>query len=82
MYYAYILRSLKDGQLYNGFTSDLRKRIHEHNAGESFATRPHIPWELEFYAAFKEERLARAFEKYLKTGSGWAFARKRFLRGI
>ncbi len=35
MFYVYILRSLKDGKLYTGFTSDLRRRVKEHFSGEN-----------------------------------------------
>lgn len=80
MYYVYIVRSQKNGRLYNGFTSNLKKRLHEHNSGQSFATKPYLPWQLVFYAAFETEQIAARFEKYLKTGSGSAFARKRFLK--
>ncbi len=79
MFYAYILRSEKNNLLYNGYTTDLKKRLLEHNTGQSFASKPYAPWKLVFYAAFETESLARNFEKYLKGGSGWAFARKRFL---
>jgi putative endonuclease len=80
MYYAYILRSKGCCRLYYGSTSDLKTRLRQHNAGESFATKPYLPWELAFYAAFETETLARNFEKYLKSSSGWAFAKKRFIK--
>src|SRR5688572_6236605 len=79
MFYAYILRSEKNGQLYHGSTSDLKTRLRQHNAGQSFATKPYVPWKLVFYSAFETEGLAVRFEKYLKSSSGWAFARKRLL---
>jgi putative endonuclease len=79
MFYVYILKSERNGRLYNGFTSDLKNRLQQHNAGESFATRPYVPWKLVFYLAFQSEDLAKNFERYLKTGSGAAFAKKRFL---
>ena len=79
MHYTYILKSKSDGRLYYGSTSNLRARLRQHNAGESFATKPYLPWDLTFYAAFETENLARSFERYLKSSSGSAFARKRFL---
>ncbi len=79
MHYVYILSSQKVKRLYNGYTNDLKRRLEEHNSGESFATKPYRPWKLMFYAAFETEPLAKNFEQYLKSGSGWAFARKRFL---
>ena len=79
MFYVYILKSERNGRFYNGYTADLKRRLREHNTGQSFATRPYVPWGLAFYAAFKTEEKAKSFEAYLKTGSGWAFARKRFI---
>ncbi|MBP6889825.1 MAG: GIY-YIG nuclease family protein [Candidatus Moranbacteria bacterium] len=58
----------------------MRRRVLQHNRGESQATKPYIPWRLACYIAFEEEGLAKDFEKYLKTGSGKAFAYKRFMR--
>jgi predicted GIY-YIG superfamily endonuclease len=79
MYYVYILRRVNHGLHYKGYTADLKKRLSEHNSGQSIMTKPYIPWKLLFYAAFETELLAKNFEKYLKTGSGWGFARKRFI---
>ena len=79
MYYAYILRSSKSNIFYYGFTADLKKRLQEHNNGQSKATKPHIPWKLVFYAAFETEKQAKDFEQYLKSGSGKAFAYKRLV---
>lgn len=80
MYYVYMLRSRKNGLIYTGSTGDLRKRLNEHNRGESFSTKPYVPWDLAFYAAFETRGLAEDFEKYLKFGSGKAFAQKRLIR--
>ena len=80
MYYVYILYSPKSKDFYYGFTKDLRKRLVEHNGEKSKATKPFIPWRLVYYSAFEEERLAKDFEKYLKTGSGKAFAYKRLVQ--
>jgi predicted GIY-YIG superfamily endonuclease len=80
MYYTYILKSSKSGLFYTGWTTDLRKRVKQHNSGESFATKPYRPWKLVYYAAFETEKLAKDFERYLKSGSGKAFAKKRLLK--
>lgn len=75
MFYVYILRSRQRGdQIYTGFTNNLRNRLSEHNSGKSTHTKKFAPWDLIFYAAFPERKLAEEFEKYLKTGSGRAFA--------
>lgn len=79
MYYTYVLRSSKSHIFYYGSTSDLKKRFDEHNKGLSKATKPHLPWRLVFYAAFETLKQAKDFERYLKSGSGKAFAYKRLV---
>jgi putative endonuclease len=80
MYYAYILRSAQDPEtLYHGFTSDLKRRLAVHNSGGNPSTRRMRPWRLAWYGGFESEEAALAFERYLKTASGKAFARKRLL---
>ena len=81
MYYAYILRSkYQAGAIYIGYTSDLKKRLAEHNATnyKSYSKR-FAPWEIETYIAFSTEKQAKEFEIYLKGNSGKAFMRKRLL---
>lgn len=79
MYYVYLIQSDESPERrYVGFTTDLRKRMSTHNAGGSKHTRKYRPWTLVSYHAFAKERRAREFEHYLKTGSGKAFANKRF----
>lgn len=78
MYYVYQLKSELFDQTYTGFTKDLKKRVLDHNAGRSKHTRKYKPWRLVVYMGFHSEARARDFEKYLKTGSGIAFARRHF----
>ncbi len=78
MKYVYLLQSLPHPeQRYVGLTSDLNKRLAAHNAGQSPHTAKYRPWTLISYLAFADETKAAAFEKYLKSGSGHAFAEKR-----
>jgi predicted GIY-YIG superfamily endonuclease len=80
MWYAYILQSVEHpDQQYTGATSDLRQRLADHNAGKSPHTAKYRPWVVAFYAAFPEKQKALAFETYLKSHSGRAFAKKRLL---
>jgi putative endonuclease len=65
------------GQRYVGVTSDLKKRLNDHNKGFSIHTAKYMPWTLQTYIAFQNPRKAREFEYYLKSGSGKAFANKR-----
>jgi len=78
MKYVYLLQSISHpDQRYVGLTSDLLKRLAAHNAGQSPHTEKFRPWEIVTYLAFVHEEKAVAFEKYLKSGSGRAFANKR-----
>ena len=78
MRYVYLLQSETfAGQRYVGVTSDLKQRIADHNAGKSLHTSKYVPWKLVTYVAFSNVRKAEAFERYLKSGSGHAFAKKR-----
>lgn len=77
MRFVYILHSLKEfDRYYIGSTSDLDKRLSEHNSGKSLHAKPWLPWEIEAHVAFKSKSKAQEFEKYLKSGSGHAFFRK------
>lgn len=60
-----------------GLTADLRARLRKHNAGEVSHTSKFMPWRIKSYFAFSEEDRAVAFERYLKSASGRAFAKKR-----
>ena len=66
MFYVYVLQSKKDGKLYIGCTSDLRKRLKEHNIGKVFSTALRGPFVLVYYEAFKSKKDAFAREKQLK----------------
>ena len=79
MYYVYILESLSvTTKHYTGFTTDLKKRFIKHNNGEVSHTAKYKPWKIVTYTAFESEDKAKSFEKYLKSHSGRAFARKHF----
>ncbi|OPX25962.1 MAG: excinuclease ABC subunit C [Candidatus Cloacimonas sp. 4484_143] len=79
MFFTYIIRSISNPtKTYIGFTSNIDDRLKSHNMGKSSYTKHYIPWKLEFYAAFHNKLTAINFEKYLKSGSGKAFASKHF----
>ncbi|EKD74728.1 MAG: Excinuclease ABC C subunit protein [uncultured bacterium] len=79
MYYVYSLQSISSpNRFYIGLTQNLKRRFEEHNAGKSIHTNKHIPWKLVVYLAFSEKQKSERFERYLKTGSGRAFAKKYF----
>ena len=70
MYYVYILRSKKNQSLYIGYTTDIERRVAEHNSGKSQSTKPFRPYELIFYEAFINIKDAKSREQYLKSGWG------------
>ncbi|MBI3577338.1 GIY-YIG nuclease family protein [Candidatus Gottesmanbacteria bacterium] len=76
MHYIYILQSLKDKSLYKGLTSDLKKRLHEHNSGKGFYTSQHQPYKLIYYEAYLLKSDAAAREMYLKTSMGMRVIKK------
>jgi predicted GIY-YIG superfamily endonuclease len=77
VHYVYLLKSdCTAGQRYIGVTADLKRRIAEHNSGKSPHTAKHVPWMLVTYVAFSERQKADKFERYLKSGSGHAFANR------
>ena len=77
MYYVYLLQSLSQpDQRYTGLTGDLKERLSKHNQGAIPHTSKFMPWELRTYIAFSSREQADAFELYLKSGSGRAFANR------
>ncbi len=77
--FVYLLRSLESGRPYVGVTADVPARLAAHNAGRVTHTARHRPWEVVIAIEFAEEASALEFERYLKSGSGWAFSRRHFL---
>ena len=77
MRYVYLLRSSVDPRrTYVGLTHDLSTRLDAHNRGEVSSTARHRPWAIDVVVRFREDERAIAFERYLKSGSGRAFARR------
>ena len=77
MFYTYVLRSKRDGNLYIGWTRDLKNRLLEHNKGLVDATKSRLPIELVYYEACLREKSAIVREKALKTGFGRAYLKRR-----
>jgi predicted GIY-YIG superfamily endonuclease len=69
-----------NADIYVGSTNDLRNRFASHTKGHVVSTRAHRPAVLVSYIAVRDERTARSLERYFKSGSGKAFAKKRFWR--
>jgi putative endonuclease len=83
MQYVYILQSLKfPDKHYVGCAEDVDDRLRRHNAGKAGSQSHHTslygPWKLLVTIGFDDRAKAFAFERYLKSGSGRAFAKKHF----
>jgi predicted GIY-YIG superfamily endonuclease len=78
MNFVYILQSVgHPDQYYTGLCGDVQGRLEAHNAGQSPHTAKYKPWRLVSSHYFERPQAASAFERYLKSGSGRAFALKR-----
>ena len=80
MWYVYFLENKEKQYLYTGSTGNLKRRLGQHNDGESLATKPYIPLTLSAYVAVDTEQKARSLEAYFKSGSGKAILKKRILQ--
>ena len=76
--YVYILQSQANAnRFYSGLTEDLRDRLRRHDSGDVPHTAKFRPWQIKTAVAFTSRERAIEFERYLKTSSGRAFAKKR-----
>jgi predicted GIY-YIG superfamily endonuclease len=79
LFYTYVIESISNPtKKYIGHTADLRRRLATHNAGGCTYTSKFRPWRIRAYFAFQKIEIARNFERYLKSGSGHAFANRHF----
>ena len=79
--FVYVLRNGENPpRYYTGITSDVARRHAEHNAGSCVHTAKYRPWCVDLVIEFPDEGRAFAFERYLKSGSGRAFAKRHFTR--
>jgi putative endonuclease len=76
MFYVYYLESLNNDFRYVGFTSDLKKRLEEHNSCQNKSTKAYAPYKVIFYEAYLDVEDARRRENYLKTTAGREALRK------
>jgi len=73
MFTVYVLKSRKDGKRYIGFTSDLERRLSEHNSGMVKSTRNRKPFDLIYTETFTKKSEAMKREKFFKSGKGREF---------
>jgi putative endonuclease len=77
--FVYVLTNAQSKpHFYVGLTSDVSARLSDHNAGRCSHTAPRRPWQVHVVIEFADERRAVRFERYLKSGSGRAFAKRHF----
>ena len=81
-FFVYVLQSLKDGERYIGYTSNLKKRIEEHARGLNFSTKFRLPFRLIYFEGCLDMRDARRREHYLKTTQGRRFLGLRLLEYV
>jgi putative endonuclease len=78
MYYIYVLKSLKNNKNYTGFTSKKPlERLEEHNKGANAFTRCNSPFELIYSEEHDNKAFARKRERFLKTGHGRSFLKRK-----
>jgi len=77
VWYVYFLQ-LNNDNIYVGSTNDLKRRLDSHQNGQVLSTKAHLPARLKSYIAVENEAVARELERYFKSGSGKAFAGRRF----
>jgi putative endonuclease len=76
-FYTYVLRSLKDGKFYTGYTKDLNVRFELHNRGKVQSTKHRTPFEIIYFEACINKNDAIKREKYIKTFYGKMYLKKR-----
>ena len=76
-YYTYVIRSIKDGKLYTGFTNDLQKRLRQHNEGKGGWTKGKGPYQPIYFEACVNTEDARSRELFLKSGMGKRYIKNR-----
>ena len=73
MYSVYIIQSKINGKYYIGYSSDVHKRLSEHNLGKTRSTSPYKPWSLIFVKKFESKRNARQIELKIKKMKSHVF---------
>ncbi|MDP2684079.1 MAG: GIY-YIG nuclease family protein [bacterium] len=84
MYYFYLIQSItRKDKIYTGSTNNLKRRVREHNNGESFFTKRYAPWKLVYYEAYLSEKDAKIREqKFKRHGKGNNELKKRIQNSL
>jgi len=78
--YVYLLRSKQNGKFYVGWTTNLKRRLDEHNRSKYYYTKSRGPWDLIYYEVFPSIQEAKKREKTLKNNPRMMFLFKK--RGL
>ena len=78
VYIVYAIQSEKDGRIYVGFSSNVVKRLAQHNSGKTKSTKAYIPWRLIYQEEVEGCENARKREIFLKSGVGKEFLKSNF----
>jgi len=83
MYFVYILKSMRVNAYYIGVTSDMKRRLAQHNASENRSTKRYIPWRMVYLEGYASEEDAKDREKKLKQfGKVYAQLKRRIRRSL
>jgi len=77
MYYTYVLKSIEFDYHYIGLTSNLEKRLGEHNSGKTQSNKHYKPFQLIYFEEAETRDIARKREKYLKSAAGRRYLQKK-----
>ncbi len=80
MWTVYVLKSEKQERLYVGMSENLNRRLSEHNSGKVFSTKGYRPWTIIHTEECSDSQSAREREKYLKSGYGKMWLKKKYLQ--
>ena len=80
MYKVYALKSIANEWIYVGMTTDIDRRVRDHNSGYNRSTKSKAPFLILFIEEYSDSISAREREKYLKTTSGKRYIRKQFVK--
>ena len=77
MYYVYLLENQDDKSWYIGYTTDIERRVSEHNSGKGGrTTKAKKDWRLIYYEMYLDNKDALGREKFLKSGSGRKYIKR------
>jgi putative endonuclease len=80
MYYTYLLENQNDKSWYIGYSSDLKKRVTQHQSGQGAeTTKKKQSWKLIYYEAYLNIQDAKGRERFLKSGSGRKYLKKQLV---